>query len=208
MIFDLNGIAKTSVTESDVCVIGSGASGITTALELAKEGKRVALCEAGGLEYSGRSQDCYRGETKGDPYFELEISRLRYFGGTTNHWGGWCRTFETIDFDRSYISEQHKWPINKGHLDQFLTAACEILGIDPVFNDGQADPEGIKPINFKMSTVRFADKYLETVKLSEFIELFTNANIVDVVVKDRNVSAAIFRSYTGEILTVRAKTYE
>ena len=25
--------------------------------------------------------------------------RLRYFGGSTNHWGGWCLPLDTIDFE-------------------------------------------------------------------------------------------------------------
>jgi choline dehydrogenase-like flavoprotein len=31
--------------------------------------------------------------------YPLAESRLRFFGGTTNHWGGWCRPLLPIDFE-------------------------------------------------------------------------------------------------------------
>ena len=34
----------------------------------------------------------------GRDYFELDTARLRYFGGTSNHWGGMCRTLDPYDF--------------------------------------------------------------------------------------------------------------
>ena len=43
----------------------------------------------GGLEITEESQDVYRGTNLGLEYFDLDICRLRYFGGTSNHWGGW-----------------------------------------------------------------------------------------------------------------------
>ncbi len=36
------------VVECDVCIIGSGAGGAWTALELVKQGKRVVMLEEGG----------------------------------------------------------------------------------------------------------------------------------------------------------------
>src|SRR6188474_2319533 len=82
----------------DVCVIGAGPAGITLARRLAAAGARVALMEAGGLEYSDESQDVYRATNVGMEYFDLDICRLRYFGGTSNHWGGWTRALEAVDF--------------------------------------------------------------------------------------------------------------
>ena len=73
----------------DVTIVGAGAAGITLALKLSSMGKNVALIEAGGLEYSEESQQVYSARTVGDPYFDLDLARLRYFGGTTNHWTGW-----------------------------------------------------------------------------------------------------------------------
>ena len=60
----------------DVCIIGAGAAGISMAVTLSERGHRVLLCEGGDADYSERSQDCYRGETIGDPYIPLYLSLI------------------------------------------------------------------------------------------------------------------------------------
>ena len=54
MFTDLNnsGSIEDSYSEYDATIIGAGAAGITLALKLSAEGKKVALIEAGGFEYS------------------------------------------------------------------------------------------------------------------------------------------------------------
>ena len=98
MIYDLNNLNETNLAnvQYDVCVIGAGAAGITIANKLSESGMLVALCEAGGDEYTDESQKNYIGEVIGDPYFQLDVARLRFLGGSTNHWNGWCRTFEKV----------------------------------------------------------------------------------------------------------------
>jgi len=70
-----------------VVIIGAGAAGLTLASRLDKAGVRVLLAESGGFEHEAEVQDMYAGEVRGLPY-DLTTSRLRYFGGTTNHWAG------------------------------------------------------------------------------------------------------------------------
>ena len=60
---------------------------------------RTCLLESGGLEYDAATQELYRGRNVGRKYFDLDACRLRYFGGTTNHWAGWCRPLNAIDFE-------------------------------------------------------------------------------------------------------------
>ena len=38
----------------------------------------------------------YKAKSIEDPYYDLDATRLRYFGGSTNHWGGYCRTFNQL----------------------------------------------------------------------------------------------------------------
>ena len=74
----------------DICIIGGGAAGITLARELSSSNTSVGLLEGGDLELKTESQDVYKGKAEGtvftndDPY--LAASRLRFLGGTTNHW--------------------------------------------------------------------------------------------------------------------------
>ena len=76
----------------DVAIYGAGPAGISLTRALSGTGLRVGLFEAGGMD----SPFCWcriiltRGHNLGRPY-DLAATRLRYFGGTSNHWGGWCR---------------------------------------------------------------------------------------------------------------------
>ena len=64
----------------DVVVVGAGAAGITITRELARLGHHVALVEAGDYELSEWSQEIYKARSIGDPYFDLDVARLRFFG--------------------------------------------------------------------------------------------------------------------------------
>jgi choline dehydrogenase-like flavoprotein len=68
--------------------IGSGPAGITIARKLSAAGIPVVIFEAGGADFTEESQAFYSGKTVGDYYFDLDITRLRYFGGSSNHWAG------------------------------------------------------------------------------------------------------------------------
>src|SRR5215216_899709 len=111
----------------DYRVIGAGPAGITCALKLASARSRVLLIEAGGEEISAESQQIYEGNVTGDDYFPLDVTRLRFLGGASNHWSGWCRPLDRIDFEGKGPSRLGRWPIEKSDLDPFLVEACEIL---------------------------------------------------------------------------------
>ena len=92
----------------DVCIIGSGFAGVTSALKLDKK-LSVLLLEAGDLEYTQESQDMYRGTNTGHVYYDLDACRTRFFGGTSNYWGGWCVPFNKDVFKRRSIKNS-EWP--------------------------------------------------------------------------------------------------
>ena len=81
-----------------VIIFGSGPAGLTTALEL--ENKKISsiIIEAGNERYNEDSQDFYKGRIIGDELSSLASSRLRQFGGTSGHWGGWCKPMENYNF--------------------------------------------------------------------------------------------------------------
>ncbi|HVT52713.1 MAG TPA: GMC family oxidoreductase, partial [Dongiaceae bacterium] len=87
MFIDGRTIAAQSIIETDIAIIGAGAAGITLAREFAGTQWRVALIESGNFDLDDATQALYEGES-GAVEYPLAESRLRYFGGTTNHWGG------------------------------------------------------------------------------------------------------------------------
>lgn len=210
MLFDLQDKAVTEkiFRKFDTIIIGAGAAGITTAITLEKFGKSVALIEGGGLEYSEESQNIYRGNVKGDPYFDLDVTRLRYLGGSTNHWGGWCRPFEKIDFHRNYLGEQYEWPIKFEEIEQYKNEACSILEIESNFDLKSNDDPNVKPIKFEFSPpVRFNEKYLNKLKYSKLISVFINSNLTKVSGSNRNINSVDISNYKENRLTLRAKNF-
>lgn len=116
----------------DVLVVGGGPAGIVTALSLAASGADVILVEAGGFEGSTDVQDAYAGtiEQPADHRMRpLDSTRLRFLGGTSNHWGGWCRPLLPSSFElRDWVSDVG-WPMGPSDLAGVLSEAHRWLEI-------------------------------------------------------------------------------
>jgi choline dehydrogenase-like flavoprotein len=200
----------------DVCVIGAGPAGITLARVLAAAGAQVALMEAGGLEITEESQDVYRGTNVGLEYFDLDIARLRYFGGTSNHWGGWCRALDAVDFLPKPYVPLSGWPIRQIDLDPYRSRADEIVDIPstteaPNLPVRQEDYDYTR-FQFRFSPpTRFGEKYLAEIEAEQNITLVLDANLVDLRLDDGlgAVTGAVFRSYQPDDpgFTVKARHY-
>jgi choline dehydrogenase-like flavoprotein len=126
---DARSVPADTALEVDVCVIGGGAAGITLARRFSRGPMSVAILESGGFEPDAATQSLYEGPQTGIPYFPLNVSRLRYFGGTTGHWGGTCRPMEAADFEARPGVPRSGWPIGRGDLDAYYGPAAELLGI-------------------------------------------------------------------------------
>ena len=200
----------------DACVIGAGPAGITLARRLAAQGLTVALMEAGGLDITEESQDAYRGTNVGMEYFDLDICRLRYFGGTSNHWGGWSRALEAVDFKKKSWVPLSGWPIEQLTLDPYRAEADAILDL-PSATEAPNLPVRQKAYDFERfqfrfsPPTRFAEKYQAEIEDSAQIACYLNANLVDLRLDDARhaVTAAVFRTYdpAAAPFTVTARTY-
>ncbi|MBW8812443.1 MAG: GMC family oxidoreductase [Caulobacterales bacterium] len=211
MLHDLNGGPLAAPGRFDVCVIGAGPAGITLAMDLAKKNKRVALCEAGAFELTQLSQDNYKGAWVGDPYLELDAIRLRYFGGTSGHWTGYCRPLDEIDFLRKdRINPDAHWPIERRDLDPYLADACAVVQVKPPPASRVIAPElGLQEdfFSFSRPPVRFGDKYRKPIVASKTITLLLNANLVGVEAKDGRITSCIFQSYNQKNQSIVADKY-
>jgi hypothetical protein len=217
MIFDLGAGGRTAFEQPfDVCVIGAGPAGITLARRLAGQGARVALMEGGRLEIDVDSQDLYQGDIVGLEYFPLDITRLRYFGGSSNHWTGWCRELFAEDFAARPGDPWSGWPIAKADLDPYATEADAVFGLPPAagylpFEIVQAED---RFLGFEMRKsappTRFGEAYRPEIAASDRISLGLGANLVDLRLDAAGaVEAAVFRSFDpgAPALEVRAPVF-
>jgi choline dehydrogenase-like flavoprotein len=217
VIFDFGAGGRAAFEqEFDVCIAGAGPAGITLARRLAGQGARVALMEAGGLEISLDSQECYEGEIVGQEYFPLDITRLRYFGGSSNHRAGWCRELPASDFAPRPGDPWSGWPITKADLDPYQAAADAILDLPPAADYPEfdvvqaADRFRGKHMRHSGPATRFGQKFRSEIVASERISLALGANLVDLRLDAAGaVAAAVFRSYEpgSPELAVRARLF-
>jgi len=110
--------------ETDICIVGSGAAGITTAMELARSGWDVMVLEAGGTRAEQDLQDPCRGVLEpGTDHDPLDLVRQRRLGGTTNQWGGRCAPLQRLDFEHRSWLPGSGWPIGLDQLRPFYERA-------------------------------------------------------------------------------------
>ncbi len=193
---------------ADVCIIGAGAAGISLATRLAARSIDVILCEAGGLEASEASQGVYRAETQGDEYYDLETARLRYFGGTTNHWSGWCRQLDAADFESKVQGVPTSWPISKADLDPYFEETGNILELVDIKPDEALGRSGLNRIDLSFSPpVRFGEKYHSELDKSQHTRVLLNANLVNARTRDHVVNAVRVRDYQGNERDIHARIF-
>lgn len=180
-----------------VAIFGSGPAGITTALELEKKNIKCLIIEAGGENYSEISQEFYKGKIIGDQITDLSLSRLRQFGGTSGHWGGWSKPMEKYNFEL--------WPLENDELNPYSKRACKILNINHQFRKSSLN-DFFNQIEFQYSSVRFADKFKDHIQNSNKILLILNTQLSHFVGSNNNTEYAVCIS-TDVIKEVRTKYF-
>lgn len=220
-MFDGRKLADGESIETDVCIVGAGASGIALALELINTPFNVALFESGGLKLKHKTQLLYRGESTGRPYFDIEFTKQRYFGGATNKWFGRCRPLDNIDFERRDWVPYSGWPFGKEELDPYYERAhtvCQLApyNYDPSFwedNEKKAlpfDNTGIESKIFQFSPpTRFGKEYLTDIENAKNFKIFLFSNAVSISLNPdgKKVDHVKFVTLNGKTFKVNAKIF-
>ena len=132
---DARAIPAGTVLKPDLAIVGGGPAGISLALALANTPIRVVLLESGGMTYDAKNQTLYQGSETGAPYVTLDSSRLRYLGGSTNHWGGWSRPLDEIDFEERTWLAHSGWPFKRKEIERYFPHAQALCEIGPLIYD-------------------------------------------------------------------------
>lgn len=207
MLFDHPRAALASDKVHDVCIAGTGPAGVTIAMALQARGLSVLLLEAGGAYYDEKSQQMFQGEIVGDQAFDMGINRLRYFGGSSNHWGGFCRTLDDWDFRAKAADPLTAWPIARRDIEPYLDRARDILEI-PCFAPDQPLDDMLSQVHLTYSPpVQFGYKYRSAIERSPNITLSLNACVSNYIERDGRVVAAEVRDPENNRFTVRARQF-
>jgi hypothetical protein len=135
MLTDLEQVRDDIVRESEICVIGAGAAGLTIARRLLAKGHGLILLESGGRDYEAATAGLNAGENVGEDYYPLDHARLRFFGGTTAIWGGRCAELDPVDLETRPWVPESGWPLSHAELEAYYRQAR------PLFDLGDGHPD-------------------------------------------------------------------
>jgi choline dehydrogenase-like flavoprotein len=205
-----------------VCVIGSGAAGLTLAQELDGSGLSVLVLEGGGRRFDPRSQRLYDSEVVGLTHGGVHTLRFRVFGGTTTRWAGQALPLGDVDFEQRDWVPRSGWPLTRDDLEPYYARAGEVMGLlpfprhpaqgwPPELPEPPAfDPALLTPYFSQFSArPNFAETLGAGLARSENVQLVLGANVTELV-PDRGgtyVQAARVRSFSGRGLDVRADVF-
>ena len=193
----LDSLDQIDTSNIPVVIVGSGPAAITLALQLERDNIDSLIIEAGEKEYNYESQQNYQGEIVGDSVSNLTHNRLRQFGGTSGHWGGWSRPLEDYHFKN--------WNIKKKDLDKYSDNTCDILGIKKKFQKTGLN-EYFDQIEFQYSKVRFAKKYKNKIFKSHKIKIVFKTQVTHFEGINGNTKFAICYS-NGKKYMVNSKYF-
>lgn len=210
---------------ASVCIVGAGAAGITLARELSDDVEDVVLIESGGFGLEGDTQALFAGRQLGLPYFNLISCRLRYFGGTTNHWSGFCRANDPVDYEGREELDLPRWPINHTDLGPYIEKAGETLGVEALhfepkkaleargmdvaeLAEDSSDSLLTKAFLFAPD-LRLGPIFRENLETHPNVNGFTHLNLTHIQLTENgsDVDHLVCKTLTGKTVTVRAEKF-
>jgi choline dehydrogenase-like flavoprotein len=222
MFLDARSLPTGTVSETEVCIIGAGAAGISLAREFINVGFRVIVLESGDTQLEMETQQLYVGSNIGRPYYDPTVHRLRFFGGTTNHWTGWCAVPDPLDFEMREGVPYSGWPFSLAYLEPWYRRAQTVCELGPF---GYAPSDwGIRPAdipqpfngpNFVCQVLqlspptRFGSVYEPALRQASRLTVYLNANALrfDTSESGDNIEQLRVGVLPEARFTVRARIY-
>jgi choline dehydrogenase-like flavoprotein len=221
MLIDSRTIPADAVIETDLCIVGAGAAGITIARALRGVACRVLVLESGTEWPALRTQALYRGPNIGRRYFPLDGCRVRAFGGSTHRWGGWCRALDADDFvARPWVAESG-WPFGREEVAQYYPEARQLLELAVTSGDidhGPPIPERprlalpaeLRTVMYEFSPpTRFGRLYRNDLARAANVSVYMAANVVALEGGEHGgpMTAVRVRTLAGREWRVRAQVF-
>lgn len=218
---DARKLAQHAKIETDVCIVGAGAAGITLARELCGQPLRVLLLESGGFSFSHRPQLLYRGENVGMETFSTSRSRYRMFGGSTYRWAGQSCPMSELDFEQRDWIPDSGWPFNRDHLEPYYRRAQSVCKLGDHCYEPSAWSSADKlvlPVDSTRLTTRiyqfgypleFGRTYRDELTRSTNVDVYLHANVVDIEMAQHaeSVKSLQVATFNGRRCSVTAKAF-
>ncbi len=220
-ISDLRDLDHNLNIDADLCIIGSGAAGLSIAKEFANTSLQVWVLESGGFKEEEETQALYEIENVGAPRMPQPRVRNRILGGSTHTWFGRCAPFNQMDFKERDWVPHSGWPIDLEDVAPYLDRAGKNLGLGPSYFDQRlavalkvADshpkfsPKLVqnqfwqysKVSNTQREPVRFGKSFLQQLKDVDNVNILIHANVTHI-----NTNAEGNRVESVEVSTLEQK---
>lgn len=219
MILDFERCVDVQSYAADVCIVGSGAAGLTIAAQFSTTSQTVLILEAGGLAYEPETQSIYDSDVIGNRHVGVHTGRARIFGGTTTLWGGQALRMDADEFEAKNWIAHSGWPISRRELDPYYDRAEQQLSIGPdIAYETLCTMFKVQPAPFNQETMgiacsrwtsrpNFARKFLDELAQSNHITILLHANATEVVVGEDGsaVRSVTFSTLGGKRGSATAK---
>lgn len=224
MLLDGSKLNERSSYESDICILGGGVAGIVLARELLGKFKKIILLESGGENYTQEAQELYAPSTKNKSYYpDPTYSRLRFLGGSSNHWENNTSPLDPMDFEnRSWIPNSG-WPISFNDLESFYPKAEVYCGVK---GNGYDTDEWVNKLAYTdlvkgskvletgiakaaVPSTRFYAAHGQPLVENSSIQVITFANVVDLDFDEQTqkIQKVFFETKPGLRHEVKAKAF-
>jgi choline dehydrogenase-like flavoprotein len=211
----------TAFPHYDVCIVGSGAAGITVCAELMESGCRLCVLESGTETKTEFADSLRMVESHGIEV--LRQSRERILGGSTHTWAGLCVPLDPVDFAARGWPYHWGWPITREELVPYYKRSAERYGFPhldafedagPFVDNAPAEPGWrnceekvfLRPAN----ALRFGPKF-KHLFLTQDVDLILGATVVELPAEGSRgktrVTAALCRDETGRTILITADRF-
>jgi len=220
LYIDARKLDADSVVDTDICIIGAGAAGITLAFEFSGKPFRVCLLESGGYENDLVTHSLIDVVNIGREYPQSN-ARLRYFGGSTNHWGGACLPLRPHNFEKRSWIPYSGWPFGRDDLNPYYERAHQIVRLGEFDYDSAATAKSLKlsllpfdqtkveSVVARYNRMRFGSFYRGHLNGASNITVYLYANVTSINRHPDNdlIQDVSVKTLGGNGIAVRAKYF-
>ncbi len=198
----------------DLCIIGSGAAGLSIAAEFVGTSTSVAILESGTEELRKEVQPLNDIECTDLPI--ASKSRVRQYGGTTNVWAGKWMPMLPFDLEEKTWLKQKAWPLSIEQLIPYYDRASSLHAGPPADAYGnysdQAVPVpededspfiGVPAFWLKVRNIGFAQTIGLTLYKEPNIDVYLSATASNLVLNADHDAIETIEVRTGNNKTIK-----